>query len=363
VQQVGFQREGRDEELAATTSCTRSQAAELLGLRPWPALLGLCASRHAVRLEHDDDVLTLAFGADGRTLVAAGEDRAVVLWDLEGRTRKMEVRMGNAVTVVAYSPDGRYIAAADVDASVTVWDTVEHEEVGAASVEGNPLSVALTSRPTDLLAVGTTAKKVMLFSLPELEELADLPHDDQVRSVSFSPDGCKLVGGGGSDDMHGLTTQKVDSHETKAVMWHVSPGRDACEYLGSVLFDDDVYATAFSPTGKLLAVGGEGRMIAALLVDRQLETAFELPCTAGVRCLAWSSDSRFLAEGGEHTQVFVWDILAKTIVLQLPKAEDWICSLAFSCDSMWLATCGFGDSSVTLHPIEVSSEGPCDEDR
>lgn len=71
------------------------------------------------------------------------------------------------------------------------------------------------------------------------------------------------------------------------------------------------------------------------------------------RCLAWSAESRFIASGGEDLCVFVWDLLSERIVLQLPRARDWLCSVAFSEDNKWLACCGFGSSCVALHSIEV----------
>jgi len=346
------------QDFGARVAARRSLAADVLAvnlkvLKP----LTLCqsSSRAVVCLEHKDEVVTLAFSPDGCSLVAGGEDRRVVLWNVEERSQVFEAKMRDPVTVVAYSPCGKYITAGDSDSAVSVWDTTTHEEVGFTTVEGDPLAMAMTSRQHNLLAVGTTAKKAILLSVPGLEEIADLRHDGHVHALAFSPDGCTLAGGGGTDDMHGLmTTKKAGYHEMKTVMWQVSAKKEDCKYLGSILFDDIVHATAFSPSGKLLAVGGENRRIELLIVARKFEKACDLPCAAGVRCLAWCPDSRFLAEGGEDMQVSVWDVYSETVVLQLPKVKDWICSLAFSCDQRWLATCGYGTREVTVHPIEVA---------
>merc|ERR1740121_1579999 len=139
----------------------------------------------------------------------------------------------------------------------------------------------------------------------------------------------------------------------KTVIWQVSPAADKCQYLGCLESDDIVHATAFSPSGKLLATGGEECFISLFLVDRKFEKASELQCPAGIRCLAWSPNCNFLASGGEDLQVSVWDIISETMVLQLPKAKDWLCMLAFTADSRWLASCGFGHKAVTLHAVEV----------
>lgn len=193
-----------------------------------------------------------------------------------------------------------------------------------------------------------------------MEEIAELSHDGDVRSLSFSPDGRMLAGGGGNDDFGGLMTKKdQETGAMKTVLWQVAAKTDECKYLGAILFNDVVHAVAFSPSGKLLAVGGEDAAITVLLVDRDFEKASELRCLAGVRCLGWSSQSRFLASAGEDMQVTVWDVMAEEVVFQLPKAQDWYSGVAFHPKDSWLASCGFSGNAVTLHPVDFAIEdGP-----
>merc|ERR1719210_2414098 len=107
----------------------------------------------------------------------------------------------------------------------------------------------------------------MLLSLPDMQELADLRHDGHVHAMAFSLQGGLLAGGGGIDNMHGLMTKKSEQNHMKTIIWQVTGESDCCKFLGSILFDDIVHATAWSPSGKLLAVGGENQMVALLLVD------------------------------------------------------------------------------------------------
>ncbi|CAJ1353282.1 unnamed protein product [Effrenium voratum] len=99
-------------------------------------------------------------------------------------------------------------------------------------------------------------------------------------------------------------------------------------------------------------------MISILSVGKGFQKAEELLCGAGIRCLAWAPNSRFLASAGEDMRVSVWDVLFKRVVLHLPKADDWLCSISFSADSKWLASCGYGQETVDLWPIQVEESEP-----
>jgi len=364
VKEPPVQEEAKDGDLLSRISSRKSVASNLLGLELLPLTANL-ATTAPVTLKHSDEVLSIAFSYDGLKLVAGGEGQKLVLWDVAKQVRLMEFPMRSTILAVAYSPGGAFIAAADADAFVRVWDTEKLEEVAEQAVDGDVLSIALMSKTRDFLAVGTTAKKVFLLAIPTMDLAAELLHDGHVHSLCFSPDGRMLAGGGGIDDMHGLMTKKVGDHQMKTVVWSISPDSEDHKYLGSVLFDDIVHATEFSPSGKILAVGGENRRIEMLLVDRNFAKASELLCAAGVRTLAWSPNGRFLASGGEEDQVAVWDIITERVILQLPRQKDWICRIAFSGDTKWLAMCGFGTSVVTLYPIEFhdSEEEEGDEQK
>jgi WD40 repeat protein len=370
VEQVKDREVGKG--LLAKVDQRAAKAALMLGIKLTPAQMKPSEARQPVLFRHTDEVISLAFNPDGTRLLAGGEDRMLVVWDVASgdsseasEAKIMEVKLGCAIICVAFGPSGKYVAAGLANSRVTACNAETKEELEAVRVDGDVLSVALSSGPRvegDLLAVGTTEKKVLLITVPEMDEIVDLRHDGHVHSLSFSPDGFMLAGGGGTDDMHGLMTNKLEDRNMKTVVWSVSDNDENCKFLGSIAFRDIVHATAFSPSGKMLAAGGENRLIDLLLVDRDFDKATELQSAAGVRCLSWSADSRFLASGGEDMQISVWDIITEQVIFQLPKATDWYCSVAFSRDNMWLATCGFGVSECTLHPVDYIVEADDQEE-
>lgn len=285
---------------AATSSADDASLGAALGMDLAPLSIRLSRSAEAVELPHTDEVMGVAFGP-GAWCVAGGEDASVVLWDVASRSRRCEAQMEAAVVAVAVSPSGEFYVAADAESVVSVWSRAG-DYLGSTSVKGEAKSLSMSSAPRELLAVGTNAKSVVLLSVPDLEEVAVLEHGGDVLSVSFSPDGRLLAAGGGTDDMHGLMTKKAMSgHQMKTVVWRV-PADGECGRLGDIAFEDIVHAVAFSPGGKMLAVAGENRMIATLLVDHDFQKASELHSVAGVRCLGFHSRvTHGLTRNGPHS--------------------------------------------------------------
>jgi WD40 repeat protein len=72
---------------------------------------------------HQDWVASVAFSPDGHTLVSAGGDETVRLWDVHGRKQLGAPLRYNAghVYSVAVSPDGRTLATAGRDRTVRLW--------------------------------------------------------------------------------------------------------------------------------------------------------------------------------------------------------------------------------------------------
>eukprot|EP00747_Dinoflagellata_sp_TGD_P094383 gnl/TRDRNA2_/TRDRNA2_166095_c4_seq1.p1 gnl/TRDRNA2_/TRDRNA2_166095_c4~~gnl/TRDRNA2_/TRDRNA2_166095_c4_seq1.p1 ORF type:complete len:664 (+),score=153.55 gnl/TRDRNA2_/TRDRNA2_166095_c4_seq1:100-1992(+) len=317
--------------------------------------LSLSKERQVISLQHEDDVGNVAFGPDGNSLVAGGEDQAVVLWDLTTQSKKLELKLGNSIGAVAYSSNGMYLAAASEDAFVCLWTTTSGKKIAVVTLDGTAHSLEF-SPTNEMLAGGTTDHKVILLSIPEMEEIAIFQHKSEVRSLSFSPDGGMLAGGGGVD-VHMGVKKNVMANEKRAfktVIWKISAVGDECKYLGDVSFQASISAVAFSPSGKMLAIAGESKHIELLKVDENFDTAMELPCSASVTCTAWSADSRYLAAGGEDCIVNVWDLVTRMILFSLPKAKDWYCAVAFSPTSKTLATCAYSDKNVSVHPLDMA---------
>ena len=142
----------------------------------------------------------------------------VVLWDVVTQARLMDESFNSPVQAVYFSPSSSYFAVADADSFVTLWNARTLGEETSTEVDGDVMSVAMNS---GVLAVGANLQRVVLLSVPDLTDTAELQHDGDVRSLSFSPFG-DMLAGGGADDMHGLMRHKTRGSEMKVVIWRIT---------------------------------------------------------------------------------------------------------------------------------------------
>ncbi|WP_323138564.1 MULTISPECIES: helix-turn-helix domain-containing protein [unclassified Streptomyces] len=151
--------------------------------------------------------------------------------------------------------------------------------------------------------------------------------DGSVGSVVFSPDGRTLA----SSSSDG-TTQ----------LWNMATGKTRLTLAGHK--DVDV-PLAFSPDGRTLAMGGEGKVRLWDTTRGRLRTTLNTH-TVFAESLAFSPDGRTLAMGGEG-KVRLWDTTRGRLRTTLNTHTDILKAVAFSPDGLTLAS-GGGDGSVTL---------------
>ena len=134
---------------------------------------------------------------DGRTIVSAGYQPDVLLWD--ARSGKLRRRLkGHRVWVqeAIFSPDGARIASADWDGVVLIWDARSGRRLQRLKAEGDLFSVAFhPSRP--LLAAGSSWGHVTVFDLRSGAVVARrMSNPGGVLYLGYSWDGKLLVTAG-----------------------------------------------------------------------------------------------------------------------------------------------------------------------
>jgi WD40 repeat protein len=182
---------------------------------------------------------SVALSDDGRRLLATGEDGSIVVWAVPTGTKLASFDHGAAVTAGVFLPDALGVVAAGRDGRVRSWDIGTRR--GRVVVhENGPISDVAVSRDGLLLAtaVGDLAH---VRAMAGGRAVVFRGHRDAVTSVSFSPEGKRL-----------LTT----SFDHDASLWNATTGERLKTLVGHVAV---VRSAAFSPDGRWIVTAGPTR--------------------------------------------------------------------------------------------------------
>lgn len=117
---------------------------------------------------HEQDIYSLDFSRDGRTIASGSGDRTVRLWDIEASSSVLTLTIEDGVTTVAISPDCTLVAAGSLDKSVRVWNIqsgilVERLE-GPDGHKDSVYSVAFSPSGKDLVS-GSLDRTIKMWEL------------------------------------------------------------------------------------------------------------------------------------------------------------------------------------------------------
>ncbi|MGO4457309.1 trypsin-like peptidase domain-containing protein [Streptomyces sp. M-16] len=318
VWSVAFSPDGRT--LASSSADTT--------VRLWNVATG---TTRATLTGHAKGVESVAFSPDGRTLATGSDDDTVRLWDTAtGKTRAKLTGHTDDVYAVAFSPDGHTLATGSLDDTVRLWDTATGKARAKLTGHTDDVYAVAFSPDGHTLATGSNDKTVRLWDAATGKHLGTLTgHTDLVYAVVFSPDGRTLATGSSDETVR---------------LWNTATGKLRHTLTGHT---DEVTSVAFSPDGRTLATGSADHTV------RLWDTATGAARTtlAGhvgeVYAVAFSPDGRTLATGSADHTVRLYDMATGTNRPALTGHKDWVNSVAFSPDGRTLAT-GSGDNTVRL---------------
>jgi RNA polymerase sigma factor (sigma-70 family) len=244
------------------------------------------------------DVWSAALSRDGK-LAAAGSGRwdlpgKVAVWDLASRKLLMHGVEQRGVASAALSPDGKLLAWGSWTGDVRLREVPSGKEVADFKIPR--VSRVAFSPDGSLLAAASEAGIARLIDVARRKILCDLEGDLlRFHHVAFSPDGKRLLAGGGDWQKGGVC---------QVTIWDVESRKQVGKLIGHELA---VLCITFSPDGKTIATGA----VDATIRLWNAETGAEIKVLRGhgdrVECLTFTPDGKTLVSGGLDGTLRFWD--------------------------------------------------------
>ncbi|MGD2357205.1 hypothetical protein ACP8WR_13975 [Mycolicibacterium nivoides] len=196
-----------------------------------------------------------------------------------------------------------------------------------------PIKTVALSPDGSRVVSGGGDKTVRLWGVDGQPIGEPMRHEDKVTSVAFSPDGSRIVSGG----------------EDKTVrLWGVD-GQPIGE---PMRHEDKVTSVAFSPDGTRVASGGDDGTVRVWDVRTWSQVGSPLIHPGSVNTVAFSPDGTRVASGGQDGTVRVWDVRTWSQVGSPLIHPGSVNSVAFSADGSRIAT-GGSDRLIRLFSISM----------
>ncbi|HEY3404753.1 MAG TPA: High-affnity carbon uptake protein Hat/HatR [Ohtaekwangia sp.] len=133
---------------------------------------------------------------DGNTLIGAGENGSLFIWDIRNNYAASEIRqMGDHLTTVTYAPEGRRIIIGDNTGIVKIYDTQSNMVVRILSGHSSTIEQIRFNHAGTFMATASKDKTVRLWNMNRLQEqpIVFSDHRDWVWGVAFTPDDEQLL--------------------------------------------------------------------------------------------------------------------------------------------------------------------------
>ncbi|MCU1261479.1 MAG: Planctomycete cytochrome [Bryobacterales bacterium] len=289
-------------------------------------------------------ISALAFSPDGKTLAVSGY-RELLLHKADGSGLISRlVGQSERLNSIAYSADGSTLVAAGGTPArfgeVQIWDPATGKLKRSVTLTADTLFGASISPDGKEIAVGGADNSVRLLDASSGKELQKIGnHENWVLGTVFGVDGRRVVSVGRDQ------AAKLSDAGSGAFLENVN------------LLRGELAAVARHPKKNVVVIGGEDRVPYVYLMDRpkvmkiadDTTLVRKLPRQDGlIAALAWSPNGKMIAVGGMGPQVNVYDSDSGTLSVSCKGHEAGIYAIAFSPASDRLATGGF-DGHVRIY--------------
>ena len=276
-------------------------------------------------------VYSVAFVEQGKSVVGAGRDRQLEVFDIVTGAPREAITVEIGLTEhLAISPDGTTLVVTGKGRNgyeVVAVDVAERDSATLGSLASRILDVAIAPDGT-FLCVSTHSGTLRRWQTGDPPQPHEWPagHSGNIWGVAFAPDSNRLASVGG--------------RELK--LWDLRQRQELRKW---DVHDGPVLTVAWSPDGSLLATAGAGNEVRLWNPETGERTGTMLGGNTSIATLAFSPDGSHLVGGTRSYlqktipgEVVIWDVLAKKQVSVLPGHGLGIWKVVISPDGRTIAS-------------------------
>jgi WD40 repeat protein len=318
---------------------------------------------------HTGAVYSVALSADGERVLSGGNDQTARLWEVAtGRQVCLFSGHRNAVTGVALSRDGRQALTGSTDGTARLWSTETGGVVRSFDHQGAVYSALFSPDDRTVLTLGVGAPG-RLWSAETGLDRGRLEGTMPLFRAAFTADGqtvytasavsstvrahrvsdgkafgVALTGRTASLSRDGRRLLACDGTQLARLL-SLPGGALEGSYNSASKSASQVHCAALSPSGGLVALGGEKDVVlweAGGKLVRRLEGH-----SGPVYALSFSADGRRLASGSDDRTVRVWDVDTGRELARLGDFEGEV----YSVDWRYVLVYGYSDHTLRLWDV------------
>jgi WD40 repeat protein len=323
-----------------------------------------------------------AFSPDGGRVVVSGGDfkiennRIVMVngrvvyadcflrvYDVESGAEKCRMEGDIGLARAVFTSDGQRVVTGSTDGTLRLWDAASGREVDRVATLPKEINGLALSPDNGRLALVASDMQLHLWNLQTRAEVRVF--DGKIlglRALAFSPDGSRVVaGGGGSQDRKPI--------ETEVRCWDVQTGRELGK---SPPHPSPLTAVMFTTDGRTVLSVDMERNVRSWDVTSLQAAAKPAPANEDsvgavrkysghrgpIRSVAVSPDGKRVLTGAFNGELFLWDADSGAIIKQFEGHQSTVACVAFAPDGRYAASAASMNNDPTVRLWDLQTLSP-----